>query len=135
IDSRAMEARDSVLIDDPISQADHRLDLPPGRAELAAEPADMDVDRPRFDEPVVPPDALEQPIARDDTVLVLCEVAQELELASRQPHGATVDRYRHTLEVGDKVCAGVAGDARLLRPRGSTQGCANPRGELAEAEW
>src|SRR5207302_6228127 len=71
IDSRAMEASDSVLIDEPISQADHRLDLPPGRAELAAEPADMDVDRPRFDEPVVPPDALEQPITRDDTLIVM----------------------------------------------------------------
>src|SRR5439155_9796673 len=126
-----MSRRDSanpksfVSIDESIPQADDRLDLPSGGSELAAKPADVHVDRARFDETGVAPDALEQPITRDDSVLVLRQIPQQLELAPCQPHGATVDRDRHALEVRDEVDARVAGDARLLHLRRAAQRRAN----------
>ena len=57
----------------------------PGGAELAAQAADVHVDRSRFDQAVVAPHAFEQTIARDHAVAVLDEIAEQLEFASRQP--------------------------------------------------
>ena len=62
---------DRSSVDEPIAEADDRLDLAARRAELAAQAADVHVDRSRFHLPVVAPDPLEQPVARHDPVLVL----------------------------------------------------------------
>src|SRR5262252_2155954 len=90
-------------IDEPVPQPDHCLDLPRRFAELASEPADVDVDGPRFDRPVVAPDALEQTVARHDAVLVLHQIPEQLELASRQANGIAVDGDGHRFEIGDEM--------------------------------
>jgi hypothetical protein len=59
------------LLDEPIPQSDDGLDLVAGRAQLGAQASDVDVHRSRFDQPVVAPDAFEQPVARQDAALVL----------------------------------------------------------------
>src|SRR5437764_13900805 len=64
------------VVYEPIPQADHGLDLRPGLAQLASKPAYVHVDGTRLDEPVVPPDPLEPPIARHDPGLVPDEIAQ-----------------------------------------------------------
>ena len=58
---------------------------PPGVTELAAQSAYVHVDRSRFDLAVEPPDALEQPVAREHPIAVLDEEAQQLELALGEP--------------------------------------------------
>src|SRR5215203_409903 len=82
-------------VDESIAETHHRLDLVAGGAELGAQPADVDVDRPRLDEAVVAPDTFEQPIARQHPVLVLDEKAEQFEFPPRQLHRLTVDRHRH----------------------------------------
>src|SRR5207302_3326171 len=92
-----------VSVDESIPQADDCLDLSSRGSELAAKPPHVHVDRSRFDQASVAPDAFEQPIARNDAVLVLRQIPQQLELAPRQPQSTTVDRDRYTLEIGDDV--------------------------------
>ena len=76
----------SLLVHEPISQADDRFDLPTRDAEFAAQAADVHVHRARFDRPIVAPDPLEQPIAGHDAILVLDQVLKQLEFAACQPH-------------------------------------------------
>ena len=75
-------------LDEAISQAHHGFDLLARRAELGAQPSDVDVDRTRLDDAVVAPHALEQSIAREHAIAVLDEVAEQLELSTRQSNGA-----------------------------------------------
>ena len=82
------------LFHKPITQPHDSFDLLARRAKLGAQPADMDVDRSRFDEPVVAPHALEQAIAREHAVAVLDEETEQLELAARQPDRHAVDGDR-----------------------------------------
>src|SRR6185295_13643920 len=83
-DDPAVVSESALLIDESIAQADHRLDLAAGGEELGAKPADVDVDRPGLDDPVIAPDAFEQAVARHHPVLVLDQVAEQLELTPRQ---------------------------------------------------
>ena len=50
-------------IDESVPETDHGLDLAAGGAEFGAQATDVHINRARFDEALVAPDALEQPIA------------------------------------------------------------------------
>ena len=102
----------------------------PDRPELGAQAADMYVDRSRFDEAVVAPDALEQTVARDHSVLVLHEKPQQLELAPRQPDSDPVNRYGDGVEIRRQPAAAyTAGFAPAIVVR---RGAA-PRGPVPTA--
>jgi hypothetical protein len=51
------------LLDEPVAEADNRFDLVGGGAKLPSQASDMHVYRARFHDVLVPPDALEQPVA------------------------------------------------------------------------
>jgi hypothetical protein len=88
-----------------------------------------------LDEALVAPDALEQPIARDDAVLVLHEIAEQLELAARQADRRAIDGNRDRLEVGDEPVAAIAAAGAPLAAVGAApQHGAHAGRELAEAE-
>src|SRR5215831_7882207 len=100
-------------IDEPIAEADDCFDLASRRAELRAEAADMHVDRSRFDQALVAPDALEQPIARHDAILVLDEIPQQLEFPSREAHRRALDLDRDRVEIGDQPRPPIAAATTL----------------------
>src|SRR3954468_6821970 len=83
------------------------------RLELAAQVGDEDLDRVRRRERVVPPDLLEEALARDDDALVAHEVLEQLELAlgqlDRPPGARDLVRVRVQRQVGD--------DERRAAPR------------------
>ena len=112
------------LFDEPVAHADDRLDLPAGMAELAAQPADVHVDRSGFDLAVEPPDALEQPVAREHAVAVLDEEAQQLELALGQPDGRAGHAHRHGVEIDRQRPALIA---EILLGARSAAAAAAPR--------
>ena len=68
----------------------------------------MDVDRARLDQSLVAPHTLQQAVARDDAVLVLNEVAEELELAPREADRGAIHRDGDRLEIGHQAFAAVA---------------------------
>ena len=84
----------------------------------------MHVDRSCFDQPVVAPDALQQPVARHDAVLVLHQIPQQLELAARQAHRRAVHRDATASKSARQVLAAIARAAGALLgavvPRRST---------------
>src|SRR5262245_6664134 len=96
-------------IDEPVPQADNRLDLPSGVSELSAKAADVDIDRARFDHPFVAPDTLQQPVPRHDAILVLHQIPEQFELAPRQPDRIAVDADRHRVEVRQQMIAPIRG--------------------------
>ena len=95
------------LFHEPVAEPDDGFDLRAGGAKLRAQAADVDIDRPRFDEAVVSPHPFEQAVPREHAVAVLDEKLQQLELAAGQSHGRAVDRNRHRVEVGRQVRARV----------------------------
>ena len=52
-------SRSAILIDEAIAKSHHGFNLIPCRAELAAQPSDMDVHGPRLDRMLIPPDSFE----------------------------------------------------------------------------
>src|SRR5262245_16548625 len=83
-----------------IAKADYGFDLRSGDAELGTQTADVYVDRSCFDEVLVAPHALEQPIAREHAPLVFHEEAQQLELAPREPYRLSVHGHGDGIEIG-----------------------------------
>src|SRR5262245_35272761 len=94
----------------------------------------MDIYRPRFNKAVVSPDSLEQAVTRHDAVLVLHQVAQEFELASRQTNGITIDGYRDGVEICGEVCALIARCRPLFHGSAAAQDGSDASSELTEAE-
>src|SRR5690606_36662882 len=112
LESRGRRPRRSAFagrLDEAITETDDGLDLPARGAELAAEASDVDVHATCLDEAVVAPDTLEQAIAREDAVPVLHQVAEQLELPPREPHGLAIHGHRHSLEIGHDVLAAIHG--------------------------
>src|SRR5262249_45113328 len=108
--------RDSDLVE-AVAQADYRFNLLSRRAELRTQAPHVHIHRPRFDEAVVSPRPLEQPVAREDAIPVFDEETEELELAPRQFHRLRVDRHGDRVEIGDQVFAGVTRLARFIGRR------------------
>src|SRR6266540_3513591 len=127
-------ARSFELFVEPVTQADHGLDLLSGRAQLRAEPPDVYVHRSCLDEAVVAPHALEQAIPRQHPILVLHQEAQQFELAAGEPHGRLVHRDRHGIEIRDEMLALVGGLPRVIGARAPAQDRADARAQLAKAE-
>src|SRR5262249_58080900 len=54
--------------------------------EFPAQPQDVRVDGARGGETLIPPDLVQQPLARDDLSAVLDEVHEQVELLAREAH-------------------------------------------------
>ncbi len=94
----------------------------------------MNVHRPRLDLPFESPDALEQPVARQDTVPVLDKEAKQLELALGESHGRSRDAHRHRVVIyreGSALITEVLLQGGLRRP---PQDSADSRDKFAQAE-
>src|SRR5262245_19008299 len=95
------------LFHEPVAETDYRLDLRAYTAEFRAEPADVHVHRSRFNEAVVAPHALEQPIAREHAVAVFHEAPEQFELAPREPDRLAFDGHQHRIEIRDEMLAPI----------------------------
>src|SRR6185369_17956860 len=85
----------------------------------------------------VAPDALEETVARDDAVLVLDQILQQLELAARQAYRRAIDGNGDGVEIGAEPLAAIqrrAHRAVVASRAAAAQHGAHPRGQLAEAE-
>ena len=76
----------------------------------------MHIHRPRFDEPLVAPDPFQQPIARQHAIAILDQIAEQLELASREPDVRAVHTHGDGVEVGQQMLAAI--DDRGFLPGG-----------------
>ena len=95
------------LLHEAVPQPHHSFNLAPGDSEFSTETADVHIDRSGFDQAVVPPDALEQAIARQHAIAVLDQVTQQLELAPCQANRRAIDADRYGIEVGEQVLAAI----------------------------
>ena len=105
-------------------------------SELAAQAADVHIDRPRLDEPIVPPDTLEETIARDDAVLVLDQIrssSNSRRVSEPVRHRRQWRRRRNRREPLAAI-EGRAHGAVVAGRAAAAQHGAHPRGQLAEAE-
>ena len=96
------------FFDEPVAHADDGLDLAAGRAELAAQAADVHIDRSRLDLAVESPHALEQPVARQHAVAVFDEETQQLEFALGQPDWRAGHAHRDGIEIDREAAALIA---------------------------
>ena len=132
---REEDGRNVQLFDEAIAESHYGFDLLPGVSELRPESPHVDIDGTCFDQPIVAPDALEEPVARNHAIPILDQIAQQLELSSRQPHRSVVDFDAHRLEIRREVSPLENDGARGLGVAASaTQGGSNARGEFACAE-
>ena len=97
------------LFDEPVTQPNDGFDLLSRDLELATQTTDVDVNRSRFDNPVVAPHALEQPVARYHAVPVVDQVSKQLEFPPRETNVLAVYDDGHGVEVSDKMLAAVDG--------------------------
>ena len=115
--------------DEPVAEPDDSFDLKCGGTELSPEPADMHVHRSGFDRVLVAPDPLEEAVAGNHAIAVLYEIAEQLELATREPNGSAVHGDGHGVEIRHQMFAAiyVRANLQLSPPQGRT----HARGEFA----
>src|SRR5215211_9107817 len=112
-----------------VPDAANRLDQPlVGGAELRAEPADVDVDRPRAAVEVVPPDLPEQRRPGEDPAPAFGEVPQQLELLERQIQRRALDA--HPIRAGVERDRPEPDRGLLHRPRSPPRD-GEPQADLA----
>src|SRR3954467_8928238 len=90
-----------------VADAAHRLERGRALAELAAEPADRDLDDVGAAGPRVTPDVAQQPLALDGLALAFLQIAEDVEFELGEHDAPSVEHELAAARVDDAVFGGL----------------------------